>query len=317
MAKHILLVDGNSIAHANHNGTALTVGGMQVQAVFGFLRSLRALLQATPGDREAIVLWDGSAEFRKALDPDYKGNRAPMDAKQEKHRAAFKKQTPFIEMALKLLGVRQYRSPLLEADDLGAHFSRALAPAHQVTLVSGDKDWLQLITEDVTWFDPIRDRRCDLGNFLEFTGYHSPAAFVDGKCLQGDSSDNVSGIEGLGEKGAALLLAQWGSVQRFFDAVDAGTHVPKARKSKNATSPHPEQVLASPEGRARFARNLALMDLSRARKPEPGELILTKAPADADRFTLLCERLAFASILRDRAMFLKAFNISTTPQHAA
>lgn len=310
MPKHILLVDGNSIAHANHNGTTLTVGGVQVQAIFGCLRSAAKMAQMNPGS-EQIWLWDGRAQFRLDIYPEYKGNRKAMDAKQAAHKEAFKKQTPFVEKMLEYLGVKQYRSPLLEADDLYYHFAKTLAArGFQVTAVSGDKDWLQGVDADVSWFDPIRDRRCTPENFLELTGYETTRAFVEGKALQGDGSDNITGVGGLGEKGAALFLAKWKSVEHFFAAVDAGTHAPAKRASKTATSLHPEQALASPEGRALFRRNMALMDLSAARKPVNGEVIQKNGTPDPEKFVMLCERFAFASILREQAMFLKTFNLT-------
>jgi 5'-3' exonuclease len=314
--KHILVVDGNSITHANHNATALTVGGMQVQAIFGVLKSLRALLQSTPGEKELLVLWDGRAEFRVDLYPEYKGNRTAMDEKQAAHKEAFKRQTPFLEKALSLLGVRQMRSPLLEADDLAGHLvPRLVAAGHQITLVSGDKDWLQMVGPSVVWFDPIRDRRCDVDNFLEFTGYFTPEAFVQGKALQGDSSDNIQGIPWLGEKGAALMLAQWKDMAKFFEAVDSGAYKPKVSGPKAARL-HPETFLASPEGRAIFERNLKLMDWRLSRKPEPGEVITTPAVVDIQKFEMFCERLAFQSILREFTMFLKAFGITYTKEFA-
>ena len=116
--EHILLVDGSNIMHASHNSMPLTCGDMQVQAIFGTLRSLKSLLDTTPGQKEIIVLWDGRAEFRLDLYPAYKGNRAPLDAKGIAHKEAFKRQAPFLHDALSMLGVRQMRSPLLEADDL-------------------------------------------------------------------------------------------------------------------------------------------------------------------------------------------------------
>ena len=310
--KTLLLIDGNSILHANHNGTVLTVGGptgMQVQGIYGFLRSLRALLQQTPGEKEAIVLWDGKAQWRLDIFPEYKGNRTQRDAKQQAHHEAFKKQAPVVEKALELLGVKQVRSPLLEADDLAAHFVRVLTGKNPITLVSGDKDWLQLVRPGVTWFDPIRDRRVNHDNFMEHTGYFTTAEFVQGKCLEGDNSDNVNGIPKLGEKTAMAFLAKWGSVERFFAEVDAGNHTPATRKGKTATSKHPEEFLASPEGRALFARNTDLMDMNRCRRPEQGEMVIKAAPGSREGFITLCQRLAFASILREEAMFLKNFNV--------
>jgi len=317
MAKHIYLIDGNSIAHANHNGTVLTMGGpagMQVQAIFGFLRSMKAMLEREAG--EPVVLWDGKAQWRLDIYPEYKGNRTQRDPKQEAHHAAFKKQTPIIEKALALLGVKQMRSPLLEADDLAKHLVKAIVVANKlkpqaehtrITLVSGDKDWLQLVEEGVEWFDPIRDRRVTTVNFFEFTGYMTPAEFVEGKALQGDSSDNIPGIYKLGETTAQNLLARWKSITRFFAEVDAGTYTPATRKSKTATSKHPEELLASPEGRALFERNVKLMDMKHCRKPEQGEMIIQAAPGSREGFLELCGRLSFASMLREQGMFLRHF----------
>lgn len=310
-AKHILLVDGNSIAHANHNATALTVGDFQTQAIFGFLKSIRLLMSKTVGAKEMIVLWDGKAQWRIDLHPGYKGNRAPMDAKQEAHRAAFKRQTPFIEKAVSMLGVRQVRSPLLEADDLAGFYTRMFTErGMKVTLVSGDRDWIGLVDENTSWFDPIRDRWVTTDNFLEFTGFYTTDAFVQGKALQGDVSDNVDGLPGMGEKGAQLFLAQWKDVREFFRKVDAGEHAPAQRKDKKAKSLHPEQILASPEGRALFERNVKLMDLRLSRTPAPGEVIVSKGNPDPQGFLHLCERLAFMSILRERHAYLREFGLA-------
>lgn len=318
MSKHFLVVDGNSIAHANHNATPLTVGDFQVQAIFGFLRSMSAMFERTTGKKEAIVLWDGRAQWRIDLYPEYKGNRTPLDEKQAAHKAAFKRQTPFIEKALNLLGIKQVRSPLLEADDLAGYFSRSLsAQGHQVTLVSGDRDWITLVDRNVTWFDPIRDRKVDLDNLLDFTGYFSTEAYVQGKALQGDHSDNIAGIPKMGEKTAATFLAEWRDVHEFFRKVDAGEYAPKARASKAASSLHPEQFLASPEGRAVFERNVKLMDLRKSRRPEQGEVIIDKGAANPEAFLHLCERLHFASILRERRKFLSTFGLELSETASA
>jgi DNA polymerase-1 len=311
MKKHVLMVDGNSIAHANHNATVLSVGGFQVQAIFGMLKSLRAMLQAHPGEKELAVLWDGKAQWRMDMYPEYKANRVAANDKEAAHKAAFKAQTPLIEKAIGLLGVRQMRSPLLEADDLAGYLAPRLSAAgHKVTMFSGDKDWIQLVDENVTWDDPIRDRRVTPANFLEFTGYATPAAFVQGKALVGDDSDNITGIPGFGDITAQLFMARWKHVPSFFQAVTDGTYTPMTRASKKAKTLHPEELLNSAEGREQFMRNVKLMDLKRSRKVEPGELISTKPEPNPEGFLTLCERLSFASILREQTLFLKAFNIT-------
>lgn len=310
MAQHILLVDGNSLAHANHNANTLTVGDFQVQAIFGFLKSMRALMEKYPGDKELIVLWDGRAQWRIDLYPEYKGNRAERTPEEELSNEARKKQMPYLEKALSLLGIKQIRSPLLEADDLAGYFARALsAKGKKVTLISGDRDWITVVDNNVSWYDPIRDRKVDMDNLLEFTGYFTTAAYVQGKALMGDNSDNIGGVGGIGEKGAALFLAKWGDVNEFFRQVDAGEYTPAARKDKKAKTPHPEQSLASPEGRALFERNVKLMDLGQSRRPEPGEVQINNGAVNQMAFINFCSRLAFMSILRDRRQFLQAFGI--------
>lgn len=308
---HILAIDGNSIAHACHNGATLTCGTLQVQAIFGFLRTLRMLLEKMPGNVKPLVLWDGRAEFRYALWEHYKGNRKAMDAKQQAHKDAFRAQMPILETALRLLGVPQLRDPNLEADDLGGWLTTTLMPGRPITLVTGDKDWLQLVNEWVTWVDVINDRKVDQDNFFEFTGYQTVQGFVEGKALVGDNSDNVPGIDKLGDTTAQLLVAAHGSVENFLAKIDAGTLQPKARKSKTAATPHPEQALASEEGRALFRRNVALMDLRTGRAPT-GLVTVQQAP-NPQAFELLCQRLAFASIYRQMPHFLRPFGIRYTP----
>ena len=226
--KHIFVVDGNSIAHASHNGSILSVGDMQVQAIYGFLRSMRAMMNTYPGS-QVVCLWDGKAEFRKKLYPEYKANRDTLDAKQQASRDALRKQTPIIKEVLTYLGVRQAMCPHLEADDLAGFLAPKLAlSGRKVTMVTGDKDWIQAVNTDIEWFDPIRDRRCNERNFLEFTEYETPLAFVQGKALIGDSSDNISGVGGIGKVGAPLFLARWKNVYRFFEEGGASGKLSKA-----------------------------------------------------------------------------------------
>jgi len=174
--------------------------------------------------------------------------------------------------------------------------------------VSGDKDWIQNVANPwVEWYDPIRDRSVTHGTFLERTGYFSPAEFVQGKALQGDTGDNVPGIEGIGKDTAMKFMAAHPSVEAWFAAIDKGAFEPAARKSKTAKSLHPEQILNSPEGRAIFRLGMQLMDLRNCPKVEPGELIVTKNKGDRAKFLYLCQRLAFASILREQGAFLAHF----------
>lgn len=309
----LIVIDGNSIAHANHNTTKLTVGDFEVQAIFGFLRSLRFIMRNERADTQVVVLWDGRAQWRMDIYSDYKGNREALDAKQAAHKEAFKRQTPFIEKALSLLGITQIRSPLLEADDIAAHLIPAAAMKRRVRMVTGDQDWLQLVHPEVTWFDPIRDRTVTYADFFENTGYFDPVTFGHGKALVGDNSDNVPGIPKMGDKTAQVFLAKWKTPAAFFEEVDNGTYKPATRKDPKATSKHPEEFLASPEGRAVYQRNYQLLSMLNARRPAPGELVVNKGKFDRAAFIQLCTRLNFASILREQEQFFRDINVLPQP----
>lgn len=291
-----LIIDGNSVCHAAHNSTKLTVGSMQTQAIFGMLKSMRVLSEKFPM-LSSLVLWDGEAKWRKEIYPEYKANRKAKDEKQLAHKEAYKAQSPFVRKALSLIGVPQMFATTREADDMAGLFIDLL-DGQQIVLVSGDQDWLQLVRPGVTWFDPIRDNAVNVGSFTEFTGYFSPEEFLQGKALRGDTSDNIAGVGGIGEKGAPEFLAQFKTVENFFRMCDNGEFVPKKVAHKN---------LASPEGRAAFARNMRLMDLRNVPSPKKEDIVAIPGGYNEDGFRALCEKLAFRSILLDFDGFLRPF----------
>jgi 5'-3' exonuclease len=312
---HYLLIDGNSVGHANHNTTVLTTPkGFQTQAVYGFLRTLRLLLEDRAGV-VPVVLWDGRAQFRFDLFPDYKGKREEkVDPKDEARRVAYQAQVPFIQMLARLLGVGQIVHEALEADDLAGSLSHAYAQrGDTVTLVSGDKDWLQLVGEKVDWLDPIYDRNpkrevVNLANFFLSTGYYNPKTFLEGKVLRGDSSDCIPGVGGIGEKGAPEFLAAFGSIRGFYDQVASGAFKPKKKAHLR---------LLTPEGRSNVARNLKLMRLDPQRAIPNEGLNFTTGDYDEDKFITLCGHLAFASILNDLNNFLRPFRALQETRKAA
>lgn len=293
-----IIIDANSLGHANHNGSVLTVGDMQVQAIFGFTRSMRNLLEMYPG-WTPVVLWDGDARWRKDLYPEYKGNREAKSEEEVKHKEAYQAQLPILKKLLKFLGVRQMVCSEAEADDLAGIISSRLSKSGQsAVVVTGDKDWIQMVTPNVVWFDPIRDRKVTHGKFFEATGYANPAAFLDGKALRGDTSDNIKGVGGIGEKGAPEFLAEFKSVDNFFEMVDSGVFVPKKKAHIN---------LASVEGRRAFFRNRTIMNLLNVPSPEKHTVTVTPGEFNPDAARIICERLAFASILRDFEGFIAPF----------
>lgn len=312
-SKKFLLVDGNSIGFAAQSSTKLSSAGNATQAIFGVLRTLRVLVSENPG-AELIVYWDGKS-WRKEQCEAYKANREDTE-KQRSEREEYRAQRPIIARALHSLGVRQRVASNMEADDLIAMDTWALGAQHRATIVSGDRDLLQLVTPQVDWLNPIKLPggkspkllRVDAEYFADLTGYETPQAFVQGKALLGDASDNLKGVDGIGEKAAPLVVKHWGTV---------GACVKDLRENGEAAIPKPLSryrkkllALADPENREQLERyklNIRMMWLSpRTLPPVEGEKDI--APIfDAEAFTDICLELGFVSITRDFEKWTRPF----------
>ena len=326
-----LIIDGNSLGYANHNAAKLNVGELQTQAIFGVLKSIKHLQEDYP-HATPLVLWDGEAKWRKEIYPDYKANRVPKNEVARLHKEAYKTQMPFIRKSLQLLGVRQIFALGAEADDLAGIFSKRYSAAGEnVVVVTGDQDWLQMVNEYVTWFDPIRDNKVTLANFLDFTAYFTTEAFLDGKALMGDGSDNISPVGGIGEKGAPEFLAEFKSVDAFYQAVEEGRFVPKKkahimlcgtspftkgeweaqfegdRESAAALAKHMNKWPG--QGRIIFERNRKLMNLLAVPNPPKDDVRIIHPTPNKEAFKMLCEKLYFASILREFDQFTSVFGL--------
>ena len=299
-----ILIDGNAVGYGSHYATKLTVGDLQTQAIFGFAKTLHNLRTRNRGAR-IIVLWDGRAQWRFDLHPEYKSNR-DNDPKKAAIKEAYVAQRPYIQRLLESLGVRQLTDMEQEADDLAGYLVQSLTgqpgydpKANPIDLITGDEDWAQLVRPGVTWFDPRNDEKViTRANLFDMTGYPTPAAFLQGKCLTGDTSDVIPGVGGIGKGKAPLFIAEFGSVREFWRRCDAGEFVPKYVMHKN---------LASPAGRARFAKNLKLMNLMVPRKPNAASMRNVVGKFDLDKFGALCEELNFVSILRKLDEFVLPF----------
>ena len=289
----LCLIDGNSIGFAAQSSPKLTVGDREVQALFGFLKSTRVIL-STYRDRSPVVLWDGKS-WRFEHFAGYKAKRSE-DPKAVKEKEVYKTMKPFIARALKSLGVPQVMALNYEADDLaGLMTVKARGRGDTVVLISGDKDWLQLVEPGVLWHDTIRDRQVSFRNFHTTTGYVDGRAFAQGKALMGDTSDCIPGVGGIGEKAAPILLEKFGSIEKFWEAYEQpGFELPEelARYRKKLAD-------FVQEGKSKFAFNMLLMDLKTDQRPAPVKMTLTKGAYDPAAFTALCDEFAFHSILRD------------------
>lgn len=298
MAKY-LLIDGNSLGFAAQSSSKLTVGDEEVQAIFGFLRSLQKVLKSYP-NYTPICLWDGRAKWRFDLFPLYKDGRESTPEKVAE-RDAYRAQKPKISEALGYLGVRQITDPNAEADDLAGYFAKKLGEAHpgnHIVMISGDQDWCQLVTPNVSWHDIRSDRKCDHFNFGEFTGFKSTKQFVEAKCMTGDSSDNIPGIGGIGDKGVVEFLEKYNSVDNFLKNFNPKEKHPAAHKrfafnEAPASSKKFGEMLPM---RDAFNRNLKLMSLSDY-KPNKSTLVIKNGNFELKEFREFLEDHLFKSII--------------------
>lgn len=245
---HVFLVDGSSyIFRAYHALPPLNrkSDGLQVNAVLGFCNMLWKLLREMPEDNRpthlAIVFDKSEITFRNKIYPDYKAHRPPAP------------DDLIPQFALIREAVRAFDLPCLEqtgfeADDLIATYVRqACERGASATIVSSDKDLMQLVTDCVTMYDTMKDRRIGIAEVIEKFGV-PPNKVVEVQALAGDSTDNVPGVPGIGIKTAAQLITEYGDLdQLLFRAGEIKQ--PKRR----------EALLENAE-KARISRKLVLLD---------------------------------------------------------
>jgi len=307
MKKHHLIIDGNSLGYFANSGKKLSIGELQVQAIYNFLRTLRQVY-ALHQHYNVIILWDGLS-WRHQIRSDYKEHRDVVEKlyqiKQAAAKDAYRKQVPYIKQALGYIGVPQISAANMEADDLAAIFTdKFTARGETVKLMTGDKDWLQLVGPNVTWHDFINKRTVTHKNFEEFTGVATSRQFVEVKALAGDDGDlgKGSGVGGIGEKGAKDFLNKYGSFTDFINMVCLEKSIDFNKLPKKL------KALVEDEQKAlKFQENILLMDLRTAARPAPTGMTLDKGVPSHHKMERFCETLLFKSILQEFDDWLRVF----------
>lgn len=306
--KGYILIDGNSLSYAAAATRVLSVGAQQTHIVYGVLRTVRAIAGTYPA-LIPIVLWDG-ASWRKDFFAEYKSSRdaeateeKPLTKAQielQKCRDAVKDQKKLLMEGLKLIGVTQMRAQNLEADDLaGLLVRRWKGNGNKIALITGDEDWLQLLDEGVFWRDHRSDKRVSLSTLKEKKGVENGRQWLECKALMGDTSDEVPGVGGIGEKGAVELVRTYGSVASFINQMIDGTIDPKSLPKKF------RDFGQSEEKQAAFMRNMRLMDLNSTHIPPAADMRVWRQPIDRPKFERFCKALCFQSILTDMEGWLE------------
>jgi DNA polymerase I len=213
---HLFLVDGSGyIFRAYHALPPLTrkSDGLQVNAVLGFCNMLWKLLaEMKPDDKPthlAVVFDKSEKTFRSEFYPEYKAHRpdAPEDLIP---------QFPLIREAVHAFEIPCLEQAGFEADDLIATYARLACEAKATTtIVSSDKDLMQLVGNGVTMYDTMKDRRIGAAEVIEKFGV-GPDKVIEVQALIGDSSDNVPGVPGIGVKTAAQLIGEYGDLETLL-----------------------------------------------------------------------------------------------------
>lgn len=204
-----------------------TPDGKPVNAVYGLLSMLVKLLKSEKPEY-AVVCYDRKEpSFRKELFEDYKANRSDMPDD-------LVLQIPYMKKLVELLGIPTLEVPQFEADDLIGTLTRiGLENQSQVIIVSGDKDFAQLVQNGVVLYDTMKDSRMDDAGVIEKWGV-KPSQFIDYLAIVGDSSDNIPGVNGLGPKGAQKLISDYGSLEKIYENIDSVKPAGAQEKLKNS-----------------------------------------------------------------------------------
>ncbi|MCM3611455.1 DNA polymerase I [Planococcus sp. MERTA32b] len=219
MAKKILLLDGNSLAYRAFFALPLLTNenGIHTNAVYGFTMMLQRILEEEKPTHMMVAFDAGKTTFRHETFSEYKGGR-------QKTPPELSEQFPYLRKLIDAYRIKQYELPNYEADDIiGTLSLEAEKQGDEVVVISGDKDLTQLASPTTT----VYITRKGITDIEKYTVDHikekyglTPLQIIDMKGLMGDSSDNIPGVPGVGEKTALKLLAAHGSVEGVYKAID-------------------------------------------------------------------------------------------------
>ena len=236
--KTLYLIDGSAyIYRAYHAIRGLTNSqGLPTNAAFGFTRMLIKLMEDQDPEYVVLLFDAKGPTFRHELYHAYKANRPPMPED-------LSVQIPYIKEISKGFNLTVMETSGFEADDLIGTLSRKAEEAgFSVVIVTGDKDFVQMVTDKTTIWDPMKDKTIDLQTVKESFGV-APSQIIDVMGLAGDASDNIPGVPGIGPKTALSLIKSFGSMDQVYEQVDQITK----KKQQNNLVQFKEQALLSKE----------------------------------------------------------------------
>lgn len=282
LTKKIILIDGNSVAYRAFFALPLLNNerGIYTNAVYGFAMMLEKILEEEKPTHVLVAFDAGKTTFRHETFKEYKGGR-------EKTPSELSEQFPYIRELVKAHGIAQYELENYEADDIiGTISKEAEEKGFEVKIVSGDKDLTQLASDKTT----VLVTRKGVTDMEQYTPEHihekygiKPEQIIDMKGLMGDSSDNIPGVPGIGEKTAIKLLKQYETVEEVLQSIDEIS----GKKMKENLTNYQEQALMSKK----------LATILREAPVEISIEELNYEGAEQDKLVALYKELGFKSLL--------------------
>ena len=220
MSKFVL-IDGHSILNRAFYGVPIFTNseGLHTNAVFGFLNIMFKIIDSKQPDYMAVAFDVHQPTFRHEMFKDYKGTRKPM-------MEELREQVSVIKELLQKMNITTVELPGYEADDvIGTLSKKGEKAGMEVDVISGDRDLLQLASDHITICIPKTKKGQTTVEEYNTEGVRklykvTPTEFIDVKALMGDSSDNIPGVPGIGEKGATAIISQFGSIENAYDHAD-------------------------------------------------------------------------------------------------
>ena len=236
MPNTIYLIDGSAYIHrAFHAIRGLaSSSGLPTNAVYGFTRMLLKLLEDKTPEYVAVLFDAKGPTFRHERYAEYKANRPPMPED-------LAVQIPYIHQVTEGFRIPMLRMPGYEADDLiGTLARQAQKAGFSVVMVTGDKDFIQLVTDQASIWDPMKDKTTTAAEVAETFGV-TPARMVDVMGLSGDTSDNIPGVPGIGQKTALTLIREYGTLEALYEEIETL----KRKKQRENLITHRDQAFLS------------------------------------------------------------------------
>ena len=214
--KKLVLIDGNSILYRAFYATPYfaTSAGVQTNAVYGFVNMILKTVNELNPDCMLVAFDRKEPTYRHIEYQAYKGTRKPMPEE-------LVSQVPLVKKALAAMSIKTYERAGLEADDIIGCAAKQFS--FQTIIITGDRDSFQLVDENTCIYFTKRGITdvdvIDLEHFKEKTGLDKPSQIVDLKACMGDSSDNIPGIPGVGEKTALSLVNEYGTLENIYEHI--------------------------------------------------------------------------------------------------